>query len=267
MTYTRILLPGEPNGLCVRNVVAVRETPCTVVDSPECSAAGAPSSMPSVISYPVKQRSTLLLWLLMVIAATPLFWLSLEQLRWLVPEGRPAPPPALGFLGLPFMAMCTLGVVIALLVEIATPRRWERMVAGLGALGVIFGTLPCIGPMFDVSTRQGLTTISRNGAPLIRALRSYQKDHHRYPEQLTELTPDYLTGLPTEPSCDRFGGVSPFRVRVCRRKAILPMGAHRDHGPRYERLQLRFRAGNRAKRLAHTRGRWLEIPGRLSLSD
>lgn len=159
--------------------------------------AESPLIMSEVISYPVKQRLTVLLWLLTVIAATPLFWLSLEQVRWLVPEGWSAPPRALGFLGLPFMAICTLGVTIALLVEMAKFRRWERAIAGLGALGVIFGTLPCIGPMLDASSRHGVTVISRNGAPLISALRAYQRDHGRYPERLSALVPDYLPRIPT----------------------------------------------------------------------
>jgi hypothetical protein len=150
-----------------------------------------------VISYADKQRSAVFLWLLLVTAATPLFWLSLEQARWLVPEGWPAPPPALGFLAYPFMAISTLGVALALLVEIAGCRRWERALAGAGAFGVIFGTLPCVGPMLDASSRHGVTTISRNGAPVISALRAYQSDHGRYPERLSALTPDYLPSAPT----------------------------------------------------------------------
>lgn len=153
--------------------------------------------MSEVTSYPIRQWFAALLWLLIVIAATPLFWLSLEQVRWLVPEGWPAPPRALGFLGLPFMAMGTLGVAVALLVEIARARWWERAVAGLGALGLIFGTLPCIGPVIDASSLHGVTTISRNGAPLISALRAYQRDHGRYPERLSALIPNYLPRIPT----------------------------------------------------------------------
>jgi hypothetical protein len=138
-----------------------------------------------------------MLAILLVLSASPIAVFGIYALRWIVPEGLPVPPAGVGFQLSLLMIVVGFGAPVGMLVEVCARRRWECVLAWLGVCALVWGSRACIFPLMEAAELRGVTTISRKGAPLVNALKSYKAIHGEYPHALSELVPAYLSKVPT----------------------------------------------------------------------
>ncbi len=131
-----------------------------------------------------------------LILASPIGFIGLSALSFVIPTGMPSPPPGIGMVLIPFWLAGAFAAPVALLVAAIAQRRIELAAAALGVALLMWGTLEPARQLVRQSIYCGLSTVAGSSKPLIAALERYRVEKGSYPDDLAALVPGYLPELP-----------------------------------------------------------------------
>ena len=132
-----------------------------------------------------------------LLLASPLGWIGVSSLAFLIPSGWPAPKPGIGMVLVPFWLVGAFVAPITLLAAAVTKRRIELAAAAIGVCLLMWTTFEPSRQLVRLATYRGLSTIAGSAAPITDALDRHHTDRGAYPQNLDELVPKYLAEVPS----------------------------------------------------------------------